>query len=264
MPITWRRATSSARPTIPSAWPVAGPPDGELAQAAHSVGAKIVQTRRGDTYRWGAVKASVLSPGSITGDANADSVVLLLEVAGRRLLLAGDLTGPNEATVGSITARGPPLYLLKVAHHGSRYSTSSGFLADADPKFAVISVGANSYGHPTPETVSRLRSSGAQVYTTQKNGTITLTISPSGIVKWQFTKSSNPVMIVSAAGSGNSSAAVAATGGSGSRSRVYVTNTGECYHRGDCGYVASSRIPISLQNAQSQGYRPCSACRPPS
>lgn len=172
---------------------VAGRPDGELKRAARAGGAKIVQVRRGATYRWGAVKAKVLSPSGLSDDANADSVVLLLEVAGRRLLLTGDLTGSNEDIVAGICARGPPLYLLKVAHHGSSYSTGSGFLADADPRFAVISVGSNSYGHPTPETVARLRNSGARVYTTQKNGTITLTIRPGGAVKWRFTKSSKPV-----------------------------------------------------------------------
>jgi len=172
---------------------VAGPADNDLKQAARSTGATIIQVRRGATYRWGAVKAKVLSPGDISDDANADSIVLLLEVAGRRLLLTGDLTGPNEERVGRICARDPPLFLLKVAHHGSSYSTDSGFLADAGPTFAVISVGANSYGHPAPETVSRLHSSGAKVYTTQKNGTITLTIKPSGDVKWQFSKSSKQV-----------------------------------------------------------------------
>ena len=241
---------------------VAGPPDGELVQAARSVGATLVQTRRGDTYLWGAVKAQVLSPGSISGDDNADSVVLLLEVAGRRLLLTGDLTGPNEDIVAGICARGPPLYLLKVAHHGSSYSTDSGFLADADPGFAVISVGANSYGHPTPETVSRLRSSGARIYTTQRNGTITLTISPSGAVKWQFTKSSKPVTKVTAAGSQSLRVAVAGRTSTGPRSRVYATDTGECYHRGDCRYLSKSRIPMSLKDAKAKGYRPCSVCRP--
>ena len=104
---------------------VAGRPYGQLKRAARSGGARIVQVRRGATYRWGAVNAKVLSPAGISGDANADSIVLLLEVAGRRLLLTGDLTGPNENIVAGICARGPPLYLLKVAHHGSGLSTDS-------------------------------------------------------------------------------------------------------------------------------------------
>ncbi len=177
---------------------VAGTCHAALRSAARDVGAKIRQARRGDSYRWGAVKAKVLSPAHVSGEANEDSLVLLLEVAGRRILLTGDVEGPNEATVGSICARGPPLFILKVAHHGSRYSTSAGFLDDARPRFAVISVGPNSYGHPTPDTVRRLRAAGVRVFTTQKNGTISVTIRPSGAARWRFGKTSKPVTRVTA------------------------------------------------------------------
>ena len=44
---------------------------------------------------------------------------------------------------------------------------------------------------------------------------------------------------------------------------VYITETGECYHRGDCRYLSHSKIPISLKDAKAQGYRPCSVCDPP-
>lgn len=240
---------------------LAGPCDSDLTQDARRVGAKLVQVRRGDTYHWGAVKATVLSPQSLSGDANADSVVLLLEVGGRRLLLTGDLTGSSEVAVGETCARGPPLYLLKVAHHGSRHSTSSSFLVDTDPMFAVICVGANSYGHPTPQTVSCLRSSGARVYTTQRNGTITLTITPSGAVKWQFSKTPKPLQKATAAGGGSASMTARST--AGASTRVYVTATGECYHRGACRYLSKSKIAISLKDAQARGYRPCSVCKPP-
>ena len=164
-----------------------------LKDALRGAGGKLEQARRGDTYRWGALRVKVLSPATIGGEANEDSLVLLLEVAGRRILLTGDLTGPNEAAVGTICARGPPLFILKVAHHGSRYSTGTGFLEDTRPRFAVITVGPNSYGHPTPDTVGRLRASGARVYTTQKNGTITVTILPSGVGRWRFGRSSKPL-----------------------------------------------------------------------
>ena len=43
-------------------------------------------------------------------------------------------------------------------------------------------------------------------------------------------------------------------------SRVYVTNTGDCYHSGSCGYLHSSRIPMGKKEAQSAGYKACSAC----
>jgi competence protein ComEC len=232
---------------------------GSATAALRRVGARITKVRRGATLRFGALKAKVLSPGSLTGEANEDSVVLLVAAGGKRILFTGDCTGANEALVGSICARGPPLYLLKVAHHGSRYSTSSTFLAETDPKFAVIEVGPNSYGHPTPQTIAALRAEGTRIYTTQKNGTITVTVSPSGKVAWAFARSSKPVTRASGSGGGGSGGSSSSAGGT----VVYVTETGECYHRAGCRYLAHSKIKISLKDAKAQGYRPCSVCDPP-
>ncbi len=239
---------------------------GSAGTALRSVGAHVTKARRGMTLRFGSLTARVLSPGSLSGDANEDSVVLLVDAGGKEFLFTGDCTGTNESLVGSICARGPPLYLLKVAHHGSRSSTSSSFLAETDPTFAVISVGPNSYGHPTPETISALKAEGTRIYTTQKNGTVTLTVSSSGGVSWAFANSSKPVTSAghspSAAGGGGSSSGSSSSSGGGS-GKVYITETGECYHRGDCRYLSHSKIPISLKDAKAQGYRPCSVCNPP-
>lgn len=62
--------------------------------------------------------------------------------------------------------------VLKVAHHGSKYSTSDEFLKNVKPKIAVISVGKNSYGHPTPETLQRLENSDIHILRTDKSGDI--------------------------------------------------------------------------------------------
>jgi competence protein ComEC len=235
---------------------------GSAASALRGIGAAVKKVRRGDTLRFGALRARVLSPGSLTGDANEDSVVLLIEAGGKRFLFTGDCTGANESLVGSICARGPPLYLLKVAHHASRYSTSTAFLAETDPRFAVVSVGPNSYGHPTPETIAALKAEGTRIYSTQKNGTVTLTIAASGSVAWTFARSAKPVAGAGgSSGSGGGSSTAGSSGGGGGR--VYITDTGECYHRGDCRYLSHSKIPISLKGAKAQGYRPCSVCDPP-
>lgn len=246
---------------------IAGACDTHLRAAFEAARTRITQVRRGASLRFGAVRAKVLSPASLSGDKNADSVVLLLEANGRRILLTGDLTGPNEAAVGSITARGPPLDVLKVAHHGSAYSTDSRFLAQARPRFAVIEVGRNSYGHPSPATVARLRQAGARIYTTQRNGTVTLTIRPDGRTAWRFTKSSRPLLTVrhKAAPGGGAGVVVKANGAStgGGSGAVFITRTGECYHRAGCRYLSHSRIRISLAGAKARGYRPCKVCRPP-
>lgn len=64
---------------------------------------------------------------------------------------------------------------LKVGHHGSRYSTTEAFLEKIKPEVAIISCSlTNTYGHPSPETVERLKEAGSQVEYTMKNGAITV------------------------------------------------------------------------------------------
>ena len=250
---------------------VAGAVKSSLASAFHAAGTSVIQARRGGRLRFGTLRVTVLSPARISGDANGDSLVLLVTAGGRRILFTGDCTGPNEAAVGSLCARGPPIDVLKVAHHGSRYSSTSGFLQDARPRTAVISVGVNSYGHPAQETVDRLRAGGARVYSTQKDGSITVTVSSGGAVSWSFARSSAQVTRGAArgGGSGSSAAGGSAAAGEGSGGRasgntvVYVTRTGECYHVKGCRYLKSSCIAMTLKKAKARGYRPCSVCDPP-
>lgn len=106
-------------------------------------------------------------------DENANSVVLLVSYKGARLLLAGDMEAVGEEWLleQGIDVRAE---LLKVAHHGSGYSSTPEFLAAVQPRYAVISAGrGNSYGHPDPDTLKRLQAVGATVYRTDQQGTIT-------------------------------------------------------------------------------------------
>ena len=256
---------------------VAGPVKSTLAAAFTRAGTVVQQVRRGASLRFGALPAKVLSPAGISGDPNSDSVVILLQAGGKRFLFTGDVTGTNEAAVGAQLARGPPLAVLKVAHHGSAYSTTAAFLSQARPRFAVIEVGHNSYGHPSAATVARLRAAGARVYDTLKNGTITLSVSASGTLAWGFSRSSAPVTSGVGSGSGGSASGGASSGGgsasagaavaggasSGGNPMVYITATGECYHRSGCRYLSKSRSAIKLKDAKAGGYRPCGVCDPP-
>ena len=133
----------------------------------------------GDVLRFGEVTASVLSPPA-SADTNAssrnnDSVVLRLQLGSRALLLTGDVEMAGES--GMLQAhQNLRADVVKVAHHGSRTSSVPGFIAAAQPRFAVISVGQTSiFGHPNQEVVERWKSSGAQVLTTGNSGTITVT-----------------------------------------------------------------------------------------
>ena len=63
-----------------------------------------------------------------------------------------------------------------VSHHGSRYSSDLRFLKAVTPEAAVISVGDNSYGHPSEETVQRLLAVGAEIWRTDRQGNIRITV----------------------------------------------------------------------------------------
>ena len=130
----------------------------------------------GQSYTWGPVNASVLNPQNPpTGEQNEDSVVILAVYGDVRFLFPGDVGTDTEQTIVGL---GPPVAadVLKVAHHGSRYSSSTQFLDAVGAELAIISVGTdNSYGHPAQETLDRLQAAGARVLRTDRNCTITIT-----------------------------------------------------------------------------------------
>jgi competence protein ComEC len=107
-------------------------------------------------------------------DVNANSVVVRLDYGQTAALFAADAEAPTERWLldsGATLAAS----VLKVAHHGSRYSSGGAFLRAVNPTVAVISVGqGNDYGHPAPETVARLERRGARVFRTDRDGTITV------------------------------------------------------------------------------------------
>ena len=105
-------------------------------------------------------------------DVNEDSVVLLVEYGAFQALLSGDAGFPAEE---AMAGRLRPVDLLKVGHHGSRGSTGDGWLAALRPRVAVISVGRNDYGHPSPPTLARLSRHGVEVRRTDLEGTISVT-----------------------------------------------------------------------------------------
>jgi len=147
-----------------------------FAAAAAGQGLPLVSAQFPISYTWGMTTAYVLNPapGLLNPASNDTSVVVLLVYDQNRFLFTGDISSAIEAAV---MGRGTPLAaeILKVAHHGSSSSSSSAFLAQVAPRFAVIPVGPNSYGHPAPETLNRLSASGARTLRTDLYGTIVFT-----------------------------------------------------------------------------------------
>jgi competence protein ComEC len=133
----------------------------------------------GDELRFGDVKATVLWP-LPASDPNApsqnnDSVVIRLQFGESTILLTGDIEKEAEAHILA-TKNDVSADVVKVAHHGSRTSSTESFVAATRPRFAIISVGRTSmFGHPHKEVVERWTRGGAEVLTTGTSGTITVT-----------------------------------------------------------------------------------------
>jgi competence protein ComEC len=105
-------------------------------------------------------------------DDNSNCIAFRLRYRQIAMILACDLEGETEER---LVAAGMPLdaVLLKAAHHGSGYSSTAPFLQAVRPRFAVLSVGAgNRYGHPHQDTLQRLQQVGAQVYRTDRHGSV--------------------------------------------------------------------------------------------
>ena len=117
----------------------------------------------------------VLYTGTDLQDLNNASIVLRMDFGDKSFLFTGDATESIEKELIKI----PKLIdvdVLKVAHHGSEYSSKDVFLNYCSPEYAIISVGVpNSYGHPGEETLLRLKKYDANVLRTDELGTIILT-----------------------------------------------------------------------------------------
>ena len=123
-------------------------------------------------------------------DDNALSAVLWLDYQGVSALFTGDITAEVESVLvrddglGLFENRGVTLNdteILKVPHHGGVNAASAEFLEYLGVKTAIVSCGKNNpYGHPTQETLERLREAQAEVYRTDESGHILVTVSPNG------------------------------------------------------------------------------------
>ncbi|WPX08141.1 ComEC/Rec2 family competence protein [Anaerocellum danielii] len=126
------------------------------------------------------VKITVLSPSKKDryDDLNDYSIVLKVEYGKTSFLLMGDATANIEEKLlhDSKLRQFLKADVLKVGHHGSKYSSTSTFLSTVKPKYAIISVGKdNPYGHPAAITISKLKSERAEILRTDQQGTITVT-----------------------------------------------------------------------------------------
>ena len=143
------------------------PEDPEILENAEKF-SNVVMLKKGDKVKiLGDTLAEVLSDSEKSEEENDNSMVLLINHRGFKTLFTGDISENVERKINR------DIDILKVAHHGSKTSTSKEFLENTSPKFAIISAGVNnSYGHPHEEVLQNLEKHGIIYYVTARDGQV--------------------------------------------------------------------------------------------
>jgi len=150
----------------------------ELVEELKNREVPYIVLREGDRIRNGDNLFSVLSPNNqnlLSKELNDTSLVLTLESGELRALYTGDI----GISLENYLAREYDLraQILKVPHHGSKFSSGVEFVGEVKPQVAVVGVGKNSYGHPTEQALNRLAAVQALVFRTDQNGTVKVVLS---------------------------------------------------------------------------------------
>ena len=147
----------------------------ELIEKAKLKKINVLYIKKGDTLSLCKTKIKCIYPETTTtaSDKNDYCTVLSVKNKTSKILLTGDISKEIEEKIKDDIEEN--YTVLKVAHHGSNYSSSEKFLKKVNPKYSIISVGKNnSYGHPGNETMERLRKQGGAIYRTDEKGGITI------------------------------------------------------------------------------------------
>jgi len=145
-----------------------------LLREAGDLGVIVRHLRAGDAREWRGLGIRALAPAlsyeNHGAPVNNDSLVLRVEYGRASVLLEGDAETPSERAMLA-AGKVQPVTLLKVGHHGSRTSSTPEFLAAAQPRMAVISVGRNNtFGHPRAEVIARMAAAHVRLYRTDRFG----------------------------------------------------------------------------------------------
>jgi competence protein ComEC len=130
--------------------------------------------------RLGAFEIAIAAPSGGAGtEANEGSLFVRADVGSSSLLVTGDANSVTEAAMSGV--HDWDVDVLKAGHHGSRFSTSSEWLALTSPDEVVFSCGRqNTYGHPAPAVLERVGECGARTLRTDRDGTVAMEIDADG------------------------------------------------------------------------------------
>ncbi len=230
----------------------------------------------GDTFSLGSSTVSILGPVENYSDINNMSIVLRIQYGDTSFLFTGDAEIDSEQDILN-TGTNLKSTLLKVGHHGSDTSTSYRWLREIAPEYAVISVGKNnSYGHPTEQTLSRLRDAEVTLFRTDLQGHIICT-SNGETLAFTTERNAHADTFNTAPSAANPTTPTAdqpeeniySITSSSTSKTSYVLNTNtKKFHYPHCSSVKQmadkNRQDATLNREEiiAQGYTPCGRCNP--
>ncbi len=118
-------------------------------------------------------------PPVTAGETNEEGLSVLCSLGDFDLLITGDMDSATEAALLE-TYPLPDLEVLLAGHHGSKYATSQTLLEETRPEVGIISVGPNTFGHPTAEAMGRMTGAGMDLYRTDRQGNILIRVHGEG------------------------------------------------------------------------------------
>lgn len=124
-------------------------------------------------FNIGGVTVKFIQPEKDYSDNNNDSIVTYLDYKNAEFIFTGDIESETEKDMISQNLINNTDF-ISIPHHGSKYSSTLEFVKKSDPEYAVVSVGENSYGHPTDDALNKYLSIGAKIYRTDKLGNIVI------------------------------------------------------------------------------------------
>ena len=143
----------------------------------------------GDKFILENANFEVLSIGTDTSDLNDTSLVLKMNYNNACVLFMGDASSNVEET---LLDKDINCQVLKIGHHGSRYSSSDAFIKKVNPAYGIIMVGeGNKYGHPTKKTLDILNKYNVTIHRTDEEGTILMHLKGNDITFENFKTETN-------------------------------------------------------------------------